>query len=242
MDVYGRGAAPHPEGYRSLDRPAGVAVVSVCIAAAFAVMEMVVAGMLFARVDVLVDPNATLEEFEHVVSLAETVDQVVVLRAAVLLAAGIGFIWWFRRAYHNLEPLRAATYMRRRPSSTIWGWFVPILNLFRPRQIVEDLREGSAPASTDAFPAAIANLWWGSFLLSGFLARVGLGWEVEAVETPSEAVHAMRSAMGWYLASDVFEIVAAVIVVIIVRRITAAQLDRALDVGRMLAGFTDEAS
>jgi hypothetical protein len=54
------------------------------------------------------------------------------------LATAVGFLVWFHRAYTNLpalgiEPLPYAT------GWTIGAWLVPLLNLVRPKQIMDTI-------------------------------------------------------------------------------------------------------
>jgi Domain of unknown function (DUF4328) len=60
------------------------------------------------------------------------------------LATAVGFLVWFHRAYTNLpalgiEPLPYAT------GWTIGAWLVPLLNLVRPKQIMDTIWRGSDP-------------------------------------------------------------------------------------------------
>jgi hypothetical protein len=52
------------------------------------------------------------------------------------------FIRWFRRAYLNLPALGAAS-LRFKSWWTIGGWFIPIANLFRPKEIANDIWRAS---------------------------------------------------------------------------------------------------
>jgi Domain of unknown function (DUF4328) len=56
------------------------------------------------------------------------------------------YLVWFSRAYKNLTSL-GATDLRYGSGWAIGAWFVPILNLWRPKQIANDIWRASDPAA-----------------------------------------------------------------------------------------------
>jgi Domain of unknown function (DUF4328) len=62
-----------------------------------------------------------------------------------LMSTGSAFIAWFSRAYQNIERLGARD-LRVKHGGAIWSWFVPILGLIRPKQIMNDIWRASDPA------------------------------------------------------------------------------------------------
>ena len=86
--------------------------------------------------------------------------------AATLICAAF-FIWWFHRAYSNLAAVRNVEH------STKWAigaWFVPILNLFRPAQIANEIATHS-PAPSLNRPPLIVSWWWGTWVLGNVASR-----------------------------------------------------------------------
>ena len=84
-------------------------------------------------------------------------------------------IVWMRRCYRNLPPLAVGD-LRFDPAWAVWGWLVPGFNLFRPKQILDDIWRGSHPmappfsSSWRVGPAsAWSTGWWATLLLGGFL-------------------------------------------------------------------------
>ena len=59
------------------------------------------------------------------------------LYTIVYIASAVTFIMWFRRAYYNLH--QKVTYLSYGEGWAAGAWFVPILNWFRPLQIMNDL-------------------------------------------------------------------------------------------------------
>lgn len=92
--------------------------------------------------------------------------------AASLLATFVLFLWWFARAYRNLEALGVSG-TRRSESMAILSWFIPILNLVLPKEMVDDLWRASDPESLvfsdewkhQSVPFRI-HVWWTITLLA----------------------------------------------------------------------------
>lgn len=106
---------------------------------------------------------------------------------AVLIATMPVFIIWFHRLYTNL-PALGATQLRFGRGWAIGAWFVPILNLWRPKQIADDIWRASDPdvqiasgAQWRQRPVAgIVHLWWGLYLLSNLVSQAVLRFSLDA--------------------------------------------------------------
>jgi len=66
------------------------------------------------------------------------------------------FIRWLHLAYRNLD-------QDDREHTTrwaIWAWFVPFMNLVRPKRIVEEVRAVTGGASD-----LLVSVWWGAWIV-----------------------------------------------------------------------------
>jgi len=94
----------------------------------------------------------------------------------VYFVSGIVFIQWFRRAYYNLH-----FRVKRCDFSEGWAagcWFVPIVNLFRPVAIMDELwkktnklikeKDSHYIVKSGSF---IMVSWWALWIISGFVGR-----------------------------------------------------------------------
>jgi hypothetical protein len=88
--------------------------------------------------------------FNAVAASSDRIALAALILIIVYLIGAVIFLFWFHRAYANLDALGA----RRRHGKgwSIGGWFVPILNLFRPKQIVNDIWRGSSEAEDWRIP------------------------------------------------------------------------------------------
>ena len=95
----------------------------------------------------------------------------------LLIAAGV-FITWFFQAYKNLRRLGVQN-MRWGNGWAVGAWFVPILGLWRPKQIANDIWRGSergteVHAGWKQVPVpGFVHWWWGLFIAQGLITYAG---------------------------------------------------------------------
>ncbi|MFE9933383.1 DUF4328 domain-containing protein [Streptomyces sp. NPDC005533] len=149
-----------------------------------------------------------------------------------LIVTGIVFIVWFHRVRRNAEVFAPGA-EKLSPGWAIGAWFIPFANLWLPYRIAVTTWVSSTPRGGDEgyrrFPLTLVNLWWGGFVLS----RV-LGWYGGMSYGRAQSPDAVRDAATTMLVGDVLDIVAAVLAVLFVRRLTAMQHARAAQ-GRVVA-------
>ena len=108
---------------------------------------------------------------------------------AALIAGAIAFIRWLHAAYRNVDVVEPSE-RRYGHGWAIGSWFVPILSLWRPKQIVNDVwRAGSPRIAADASPAALLLVWWLAFVISNFIANGAIRAALDG-DTPEQ----LRSA------------------------------------------------
>jgi hypothetical protein len=83
--------------------------------------------------------------------------------AAFFLTA-IVFVVWFRRARINAES--SSWRQRRARGWTLWGWIIPIADLFVPFQLMGDIWRAGLPPTQRGKTAWLPALWWTAWLLS----------------------------------------------------------------------------
>jgi hypothetical protein len=105
----------------------------------------------------------TLAEWHH----SEVLIGMAAVAAIVLLVIGtIYFLRWLHLSYRNLRELHVHT--RFTPGWAVGSFFVPVVNLWRPMQIVDELwRSGD-----DGKASALIPVWWLLYLGSGIADRI----------------------------------------------------------------------
>ena len=149
------------------------------------------------------------------------------IQVGVYVLAVVAFIVWFHRAYRRTAELGADT--RYAGGWAIGAWFVPILSLWRPKQIANDIWRGSDPdapsgpetAWGDRPVSPLLAAWWGAFLLTnwGSIAVYNLRGEAGTVAAAKDASLAT-------LGADAFDIVAALLAIVVVRKLTERLQER----------------
>lgn len=160
-------------------------------------------------------------------SLAGSDDRQAVMHAIAFLlfaATGIVFIRWFSWAYRNATAL-AGSELRFKPGWAIGAWFVPFLNLWRPKQIADEIWTTSEatpqPRETD-----MLSTWWACWLISAFVGNIS-----GRVFFQADSLDDFRNSDLLDVASLVVEILAGVLAIIVVRSSTRRQARWAQSIG-----------
>lgn len=211
------------DGLRPLDgraRWAVIALIAVIVTDALAIGSDLLEIRLMNRV---IDGEgvdvATLESNDDRQSVAA------VLLLVAYVAAVVFFIRWFNAAYRNL-PLLGQTELRFKPGWAIGAWFVPFLNLWRPKQIANDIWRGSKPGAPtlhrDAWQSApvpaLLGVWWAAWIVATYVGNIAArAW------FGNDTAEDVRAAATIDAVSLVVDIVAAVLAILVVRALTARQ-------------------
>jgi len=129
------------------------------------------------------------------------------LTLIAFVVAVVMFIRWFRHAYANL-PALGATNLRFQTWWTIGSWFIPIINLFRPKQIANDIWRASdpnwrldqEPHWEGAHVPALFQWWWGFYLVGTWLENISFRAELAANDLAG-----YRNAAAVTMAVNAFE-------------------------------------
>jgi hypothetical protein len=140
---------------------------------------------------------------------------------AFAIISAIVFLIWIYRAYKNLASFN--TYFLRFTPGWAVGWFfVPIMSLFRPYQVVSEIWADSASGLVeDAYVKRISDSiigwWWAFFIIYNYLQRVPY-W-LEFSNTPSNLLIAQYISM----VCDAVGIVGIIITIMMVQNVTKLQ-------------------
>jgi hypothetical protein len=134
----------------------------------------------FRLADRAASGSATFEQFN---AGEARHDLVILTQMAVYLVTAVVFIRWFHRAYANL-PAVGIKGLRHGTCWAMGAWFVPIISLFWPKQMADEIWRGSDPSlepnqgrsSGQGKVPVLVGMWWLAFITSTLL--VGAGWEL----------------------------------------------------------------
>ncbi|MFD3555945.1 DUF4328 domain-containing protein [Streptomyces goshikiensis] len=222
------GPAPLPHAIGVLRSPQRLATAVTVLLSAGAVVDLFSSGVSLytwkLMTDYIADPAAvepdSLDLSDSLTTHTGFVQSVLVLATAVV------FIIWFHRVRCNGQVFRPDGFSRS-AGWAIGAWFIPIANLFLPYRTARETWEASTPYAPDGsahrqVSVAPVIAWWLVFTASEILDRIAAKQHVSA-ETPE----AIRDASAFSSVADLTTVVAAVLAVVFVRKLTALQRAKA---------------
>ncbi|TDE41797.1 DUF4328 domain-containing protein [Flavobacterium rhamnosiphilum] len=110
---------------------------------------------------------------------------IAIIYLAVFIISGITFIRWFRRAYYNLH-LKAES-LSFTEGWAAGCWFVPIICLYRPNQIMKELYQETQSLLSKKNENYAQNLtthsigwWWALWIISSLLGQFIFRYSLKA--------------------------------------------------------------
>lgn len=229
MSSIAPGPSPSPSPFLpsqpvpALRSPQGLAAALTALLSVGAVFALLAAWGKMTRwqqmKEVLTDPPGTdhsgMATTDFLNSLAEFAQSLTTSATVVV------FFVWFHRVRRNGEVFRPDGFSQ----STGWaigGWFVPIANLFLPYRTARETWDASAQNAPDGSYRSVSGApvvtWWLAGVTGWFLhglASYQYGKAVGAAE--------VRDASSLGAIADLIAVVAAVLAVLFVRKLTALQ-------------------
>lgn len=182
-----------------------------------------------AAVNLSLYARLAADEFvsEAQLSAIDTASTLIGLVSLLLMVATIVcFIRWLTQARRNVVAMGARGLVHSREWA-VWGWFVPILNLFRPYQVIEEVWRGSsaqfgrALAVMAAPVPSILGIWWGAWLVNGVLGQIAFRMTRGLTDAADLADYIQVERMIAF--SGIASVVAAFLAIRVVRGLDDAQ-------------------
>ena len=138
----------------------------------------------------------------------------------ISVLATVAFLFWIYRISDNADILKQPTEQVKRfsPWGAVGWWFCPILNLFRPYQVVKELwlrNEASGPR------AVLMPVWWFLWIVNGIIGQFFLRQAFSGNQPATIDELKGQNQLGLF--SDGLTIVAIALVVIVIWLITKGQ-------------------
>jgi hypothetical protein len=210
--------------YRSLTIPARLLLVGLAVTA---VLGVVAALSDWAAADLLsrraTDEGLVSEAEFNATGLRQ--GGVWLLQVLLWLLTGVAFIVWFHRAYRNLAGLGARS-LRFTSGWAIGAWFVPVLNLVRPKQLMDDIWRATDPVLVGQPGVAwkqqpvskMVLAWWAAYLGANLTEAVAanLGQLVPDATASEQLLYTTEA----FMAADLLLVPAALLAYVLVRQVT----------------------
>jgi heme/copper-type cytochrome/quinol oxidase subunit 2 len=205
------------EPFRPVRNIGIVAAVLIGLDAVFAIGDAIASQRTADVVREYADGNATVEDLRA----ADAFTLMVTLPGLlVTIAAGVMFIVWIYRSRRNAERVTYASEHRHKRGWAIGSWITPIVGLWYPLQIVQDIWRAFDPAQQDRpLQARDKNgflvAWWTAFLFMSWGDRV----ITRLVLRDSD----LGTIATWTWVTTVVTVAAAALAVVLIRRLTDLQ-------------------
>ncbi|MEU1616737.1 DUF4328 domain-containing protein [Streptomyces sp. NPDC005722] len=118
------------------------------------------------------------------------------------------FLVWLARSRRNALALSPQAALPSR-GWLIGSWFVPVLNLFVPRQFVLDIGRASSPSWNPKRDSTLVNLWWAAWIGHGIVLTLS-----------TQTAPGSRAALA---VAEALMIAAAVLLGLVIERVTTLQ-------------------
>ncbi|MGZ9675557.1 DUF4328 domain-containing protein [Flavobacterium sp. GNP001] len=178
------------------------AITLIWIALAVEVISLISGFVQFELIAIAINGGGISPEAANANDLREQV--IAVINLIVLLTSAVTFIQWFRRAYYNLH-LRAEE-LSFTEGWAAGSWFVPIINLSRPYQIMKELynethvlieKNGlNTPAN---FTVNHIGWWWGLWIVNSIFGQFVFRYSNDAVSLDELSNATIISMVGHVL-------------------------------------------
>jgi hypothetical protein len=134
-----------------------------------------------------------------------------VWQTIVLVATAIAFLAWLSRSVDNIERLTGEK-GRFTPNWSIGWWFIPFANLVVPYQIVADLYRRMAPSRRVL--TGIIGAWWVIWIVGNITSNIA-----SRLYLIGDDLAELTLALQIYAISDFADPIAAVLIIVVIRRI-----------------------
>lgn len=148
-----------------------------------------------------------------------------VIEVLLYITTVVAFLLWLYRSHENLP----AFGIRKNTLEYSSGWavgsfFVPFVTLVVPYRAIKEVWSKSVPNSADLFPhpspPGFFPLWWAAWLLTNFVGQAYLRLSWSGRLSP-------EASSVWATVTSVLNILAAMLVIMVIREIDRQQLESA---------------
>ena len=164
-----------------------------------------------------------------------------VIQFAAFAASAVMFLIWLHRAYQNLKPLGGKP--RYSPAWAVGAFLVPVINLFLPFQIFQEMWRASDPETIaasgakpvtafieDSSKSLLVVIWWGLWLLTVINLVVAYRWRASWQVLNDEII------ASWLIITASLLLVAdSIATAVLVRKIANRQNERNRRLGELAA-------
>ena len=117
------------------------------------------------------------------------------------IISGVTFIQWFRRAYYNLH--QRVNHLSQTEGWAAGSWFVPIVSLFRPYQIMKELYQETKEllvkkglSINENFATGSLGWWWTLWIINSAIGQFVFRYSMKAESIDEFTISTVASMIG----------------------------------------------
>ncbi len=147
------------------------------------------------------------------------------------IITAIAFILWMRQANRNLAALGSFE-VKHRPSDVPWAFFIPVLNFYKPFLIMNEIWKASSPQSPSGNAwkhektSWLIISWWLFYLCMWITRWVGNSIELHLSDIQKITSQDLTLLMQVSSVDAIVQIVASILAIAVIWRITNMQAAR----------------
>ncbi|MGW2250790.1 DUF4328 domain-containing protein [Kitasatospora sp. NPDC001660] len=212
-----------PRAYRSPVVPAILTYVALAFNILLAALDVGTDATALVFRSLAKDPGSDVEltDFDTLESLTKVLNG---LALPLLALSAAAFITWFYRVRQNAGLFLPLGH-RRGKGWTIGAWITPIVQFWFPQQLMADSWDASAPVGPDGrrrpVGRGLVSAWWTAWIVSLILYRIAAELGVHSAGPVDP-----QAPLVVDIAAATVRIAAAVLAILVVRRLTAMQEER----------------
>jgi hypothetical protein len=150
------------------------------------VMEILSLLSSYLQYTLLVSASNGTDISPEAASSNDSREQIIgIFSLAVLIISAVTFTSWFRRAYYNLH--QRVNNLAFTEGWATGSWFVPVLNLFRPYQIMKELYEETrnlfqrkGVMLAEDLSTKYLGWWWALWIINNILGQIAFRTSMKA--------------------------------------------------------------
>ena len=146
------------------------------------------------------------------------------LQIGFFIATIIVFLSWFRRAYGNLHRM-GINYLRHKESMAIWSFVIPIVSLWWPVQIMNEIWSETQEKIKQADPSYLIKHgemliggWWTLYIVTGIIDRY-----VFRMSMGEDSLEELLRISQATMVLDFLQLIEALVVIYLVSKISTME-------------------
>ena len=179
------------ENLRPNKQRAKNAIILIWVVLALEIVNLISSYFQYDLLQTVANGGTISEKMANANDMRESI--LAILSTIAYVVSAVTFIMWFRRAYYNLH--QKVDYLTHSDGWAAGGWFVPIVCLYLPYQIMKEiyvetkeLFDRKGLSEKVSYTTNYVGWWWAFWIITAFIANFILRYTLKNVNTVDEYI------------------------------------------------------